>query len=377
MTAGEHLPEVLPAPPAVGTEITPVAGRVSAAPESVPGRRAQAFGVGAVAVVVIPLGFAVWGMRGLEPGAGIAGLVGIAVATAAWLADARTPRRWSGWALLAALSAAYVNLALAPIGLVALVAVIACPLLARLAHKRFTAPGFDLAEIDVEVGFEIYRHQSARLRIERDRAVLALKRMAGGGNVDQAIPLSEVKLAQPGEIVGGDSWPLPGAMAVRLSEGPAVRVVAGKQQWIVNVEDPRLVAAILRRRQSAAWSQRTGPQDLGSWHALRKWATAQTTTFRNGKKSQSYRVFRPIVGFFAGVLGLMLLTMQIAGGGTGPSTWLATAAMLLIGGFFVVSWLRQRTRLGHAELQSLPPNSPPWGDPRPEVSPISGWRPWS
>ncbi|TDD91637.1 hypothetical protein E1202_05680 [Saccharopolyspora karakumensis] len=377
MTAHEHIPEVLPAPPETGTEVAPLAGPPSTAPESVPGRRAQAFGIGAAAVVLIPLGFVVWGMRGLEPGAGIAGLVGIAVATAAWLADARTPRRWGGWALLAALSAAYVNLALAPIGLVALVAVIACPLLARVAHKRFTAAGFDLAEIDVEVGFEIYRHQSARLRIERDRAVLALKRMAGGGHVDQAIALSEVKLVQAGEIVGGDSWPLPGAMAVRLSEGPAVRVVAGKQQWVVNVEDPRLVSAILRRRQSAAWSQRTGPQDLGSWHALRKWATAQTTTFRNGTKSQSYRAFRPIVGFGSGVLGLMLLVMQIAGGGTAPSTWLATAAMLLIGGFFVVGWLRQRTRLGYAELQSLPPNSPSWGDPRPEVAPISGWRPWT
>ena len=377
MTAREHLPEVLPAPPATGTEVTPVAGRASAAPEFVPGRRAQAFALGAAAVVLIPLGFVAWGMRELEVGVGIAGLVGIAVATAAWLADARTPRRWVGWALLAALSAAYVNLALAPIGLVALVAVVVCPLLARVAQKRFTAPGFDLAELDVEVGFEIYRHQSARLRIERDRAVLALGRTAGGGNVDQAIPLAEVSLAQPGEIIGADSWPLPGTTAVRLVEGPAVRLVAGEQQWIVNVEDPRLVAAILRRRQSAAWSQRTGPQDLGSWHALRKWATARTTTFRNAKRSQPYGVFRPLVGFSAGVLGLMLLTTLIAGGGTDPSTWLAAAAMLLIGVFFVVSWLRRCTKLGYAELQSLPPNSPPWGDPRPEVAPISGWRPWS
>ncbi|MEB3368524.1 hypothetical protein [Saccharopolyspora mangrovi] len=376
MTA-QHIPEVLPAPPETGTEVAPVAGRPSTAPESVPGRHVQAFGIGALAVVVIPLGFVLWGVRGLELGTAIAGVVGIAVATAAWLADARTPRRWGGWALLAALSAAYVNLALAPLGLVALVAVVVCPLLARVAHQRFTAPGFDLAERDVEVGFEIYRHQSARLRIERDRAVLSLKRMAGGGHVDQAIPLAEVSSAQPGEIVGGDSWPLPGAMAVRLVEGPAVRVVAGKQQWVVNVEDPRLVGAILRRRQSAAWSQRTGPQDLASWHALRKWATAQTTTFRNGKKSQSYRVFRPLVGVFSGVLGLMLLTMQIAGSGAAPSTWLAAAAMLLIGAFFVVSWLRQRTRLAHAELQSLPPNSPSWGDPRPEVAPLTSWRPWA
>ncbi|TDC95090.1 hypothetical protein E1161_05510 [Saccharopolyspora aridisoli] len=371
MTAGEHLPEVLPAPPATGSEVTPVAGRASAAPESVAGRRAQAFGLGAAAVVLIPLGFVVWGLRELEPGVGIAGLVGVAVATAAWLTDARTPRRWGGWALLAAVSAAYVNLGLAPVGLLALVAVVVCPLLARVAQERFTAPGFDLAELDVEVGFRVYHHQSAWLRIGRDRAVLALGRMAGGGNVDQAIPLAEVSLAQPGEIIGNDSWPLPGAMAVRLVEGPAVRLVAGKQQWVLNVEDPRLVAAILRRRQSAAWSQRTGPQDLGSWHALREWATAQATTFR-----KSYRVFRPIVGFVLGVLGLMLLTMRIAGSGTAPSAWLAAAAMLL-GGSFVVGWLRQRTRLGYAELQSLPPNSPPWGDLRPEVAPTPGWRPWS
>ncbi|RRO14811.1 hypothetical protein EIL87_18950 [Saccharopolyspora rhizosphaerae] len=371
-----HIPEVLPAPPEAGTEVSPVSGRPSSAPESVPSRRVQAFGIGAVALVLVPLALVLWALRGLDLGAVIGGVVGVAVATTGWLADARTPRRWSGWALLAALAGAYVNLALAPVVLVALVAVIACPLLARVAHRRFTAPGFDLAEIDVEVGFEIYRHQPARLRIERDRAVLALGRMAGGGHVHQAIPLAEVRFAQLGEIVGGGSWPLPGAPAIRLSEGPAVRVVAGQQQWIVNVEDPRLVAAILRRRQTAAWSQRTGPQDLDSWHALRKWATAQTTTFRNGKKSQSYRVLRPVVGFGFGVLGLMLLTMQIAGTTT-TGTWPAGAAMLLVGGFFVVSWLRQRTRLHHAELQSLPPNSPPWGDLRPEVAPAPCWRPWS
>lgn len=374
MTA--HIPEVLPAPPEAGTEVRPVGGQQSAVPRSVPGRRLQAFGLGAAAVVVIPLGFVLWAMRGLEIGVGIAGLVGVAVATVAWLVDARTPRRWAGWALLAAFAAAYANLALAPTGLLALVAVVLCPLLARAAHRRFTAPGFDLAERDVEVGFRIYRHQSARLRIGRDRAFLALRRMAGGGHVDQAIPLAEVSLAQPGEIVGDESWPLPGTTAVRLVEGPAVRVVAGKQQWIVNVEDPRLVAAILRRRQTAAWPQRTGPQDLGSWHALRKWAVARTTTFRNGRKTQSYRVFRPVVGFFSSVLGLMMVTMLLAGGGFAPSTWLAALAMLLIGGFFVVSWLRLGARLAFAELQSLPPNSPAWGDPRPEVAPIAGWRPW-
>ncbi|MFC7344276.1 hypothetical protein [Saccharopolyspora griseoalba] len=373
----EHIPEVLPAPPETGNESRQVGGQRSAAPDTVPGRRWQAFALGAAAVVVIPVGFVLWGMRELEVGTGIAGLVGIAVATTAWLTDARTPRRWAGWALLAALSATYVDLGFAPAGLLALVAVVACPLLAAAAHRRFTAPGFDLAEMDVEVGFQIYRHQSASLRIGRDRAVLALKRMAGGGHVDQAVPLSEVSLAQPGEIVGGGSWPLPGTTAVRLVEGPAVRLVAGKQQWIVNVEDPRLVAAILRRRQTAAWSQRTGPQDLRSWHALRKWAVARTTTYRNGRKAQSYRAFRPLVGFFFGVLGLMLLTKLIAGGGSAPSMWLAASAMLLVGASFVISWLRSGARLAFAELQSLPPNSPAWGDPRPEVAPVPGWRPWS
>ncbi|MDI2031531.1 hypothetical protein QFW96_23080 [Saccharopolyspora sp. TS4A08] len=377
MSAQEHIPEVLPAPPETGTETTPVAGKPSAAPEAVPGRVVRAFALGAFAIVVIPLGFVVWSMRELVPGVGIAGVVGVAVATVAWLLDVRTPRRWFGWALLAGFSAAYANLALAPVELLALVAVVVCPLLARTAHERLTAPGFDLAERDVEVGFPIYRHQRAQLRVERDRAVLALGRMAGGGHVDQAIPLAEVSLAQPGEIVGGDAWPLPGATALRLVEGPAVRVVAGQQQWIVNVEDPRLVAAILRRRQSAAWSLRTGPQDLGSWHALRKWATAQNTTFRNGKQSQSYRVFRPLLGFFFGVLGLMLLTMQITGGAATPSAWLAAAAMLLVGAFLVAGWLRQRARLARAELHSLPPNSPKWGDPRPEVAPLPSWRPWA
>lgn len=371
MPTGEHVPEVQPAPPATGSEVRPVAGQRGETLEAVPGRRAQAFGLGVLAVVVIPTAFLLWALRELPGGVAIAGGIGIAVAAAGWLVDARTPRRWVGWSLLAAFVAVFANFGLAPVGLLALVAPVVCPWLARSAYRRYSVPGFDLAEADVEVGFRLDERRSAELRIGRDRAVLALARRHGGGHVDQAIALAEVSLAQPGEISTEDVWPLPGTDGVRLPPGPAVRVVAGRQQWIAPVAEPRLVAAILRRRQTAAWPQRTGPQDLNAWHALRDWATERNTAHRYGRRVHSRTWFRGAVGFVLGALGLMMLPA----GGSGM--WPVAAGAVLVGAVLVISWLRLRRRLEFAELHQLPPRSPSWGDPRAEVAPIPSWRPWA
>jgi hypothetical protein len=375
MPTGEHVPEVQPAPPATGNEVAPIAGQPGEVPDAVPGRRLQAFGLGALAVVLVPAAFLLWSLRAMPAGVAIAGGIGIAVAAAGWLADARTPRRWVGWSLLAAFVAVLANFGLAPAGLLALVAQVVCWWLARSAYRRFSTPGFDLAEADVEVGFRLYERRPAELRIGRDRAVLALARRRGGGHVDQAIALAEVSLAQPGEITAEDVWPLPGADGLRLPPGPAVRVVAGRQQWIVPVAEPRLVAAILRRRQTAAWPQRTGPQDLNAWHALRDWAAERNTAHRYGRRVQSRTWFRGAAGFVLGTLGLMMLTALVADGAA-AGMWPAGVGAVLLGAFLVISWLRLRRRLEFAELNQLPPGSPSWGDPRAGVAPIPSWRPW-
>ncbi|MER7013000.1 hypothetical protein ABT324_16395 [Saccharopolyspora sp. NPDC000359] len=372
MTRREHLPEVLPAPPESGTGAQPVPGTPSAARNSVPGRRPVALASGGLAVVLLPVLTLLLGL-GAVPGFLLVWSAGwIVLAAAGWLLDQRTPRRWPGWALLAAVPPAVVDLVFGvPVGVALLVV---GPVLAWLAQCRCTELALDLAELDVEVAVPV---GTGKLRIGRDRAVLAQSTRSGGGHVDHALPLAELALAQPGEVDADDAWwPLPGGTRVRLRRGPAVRLVAGRQQWVLPVEDPRLVAAIARRRATAAWPQRTGPQTVDAWQALRKWAVARTKTFRSGRQAQAYPAFRALLGFAAAVLGSGLLASAVGRGLTDIGVWIVGAVLLVLGGYFVVAWLRVRKRLKFAELQQLPPHSPTWGDLRPDVAPVLGWRPW-
>ncbi|RKT82338.1 hypothetical protein SAMN05421805_11694 [Saccharopolyspora antimicrobica] len=375
MTQREHLPEVLPAPPDSGTEVRAVPGNPSTAAESVPGRRPVAMVSGGLAVVLLPV-LALLLAAPAAPGFMLIwAAVWIAIAAVCWLLDQRTPRRWPGWALLAVAPPVIADLVFAaPLGLLGLVALVSAPLVARAASRRCTALAADLAELDVET---VLPAGTSRLRIGRDRVVLVRGAVVGGGHVDHALPLAELSLAQPGEITAEEArWPLPGGVDVRLRRGPAVRLVAGNQQWVLPVEDPRLVADIVRRRGTAAWSQRTGPQDLGSWRALREWAVARTTTYRHGGKKQAHPAFRAPVGFLAAMLGTGLLATAAGRALTDPGVWTVGAVAAALGGYFVVAWLRVRKRLEFAELQQLPPHSPPWGDRRPDFAPIPDWRPW-
>lgn len=375
MTQREHLPEVLPAPPESGTEVRAVSGNPSTAAESVPGRRPVAIVLAALGVVLLPV-LALLLALPTAPGFILVwAALWIAIAAVCWLLDLRTPRRWPGWALLSVAPPVVADLAFAaPLGLLGLAALGIAPLVARVASRRRTALASDLAELDVET---VLPAGTSRLRIGRDRVVLVRGVIAGGGHVNHALPLAELALAQPGEITAEEvRWPLPGGVDVRLRGGPAVRLVAGHQQWVLPVEDPRLVADIVRRRATAAWPQRTGPQDLGSWHALRKWAVARTTAYRHGGKKQAHPAFRAPVGFLAAVLGTGLLATAAGRALTDPGVWIAGAVGVALGGYFVVAWLRVRQRLEFAELQQLPPHSPPWGDRRPDVAPIPEWRPW-
>ncbi|MER5393561.1 hypothetical protein [Saccharopolyspora sp. NPDC002686] len=374
MTNREHLAEVLPAPPESGTEVSAVPGKPSAAPEFVPGRRAASLVLGALSVVVLPASGLLLGSAAAPGFSLVWAAVWIGIAAVGWVLDQRTPRRWAGWALLAAVPQAVVDLTFAaPLGLLGLVVLVVAPLVARVAQRRCSALASDLAELDVET---VLPAGSAQLRIGRDRVVLV--RDVPGGSGNHALPLAELALAQPGEIDADEAWwPLPGGVGVRLRRGPAVRLVAGKQQWVLPVEDPKLVAAIVRRRGTAAWSLRTGPQDLPAWQALRKWVFARTTTYRGGPKALANPAFRAPVGFLAAMLGSMLLATAFGRALTDPGLWIVGIAALAIGAYFVVAWLRVRSRLEFAELQQLPPHSPPWGDLRPGIAPIPAWRPWS
>lgn len=170
MTQREHLPEVLPAPPESGAEVRPVAGQGTSAPDTVPGRRVIAFLLAALGIVLLPAGLLALGLSTV-PGYFTGWAAGwIGTAAVVWLVDSRTPRRWPGWALLAAVPQAFVNvLFAAPIGLISLVAVAASPALATLAGRRFAQPAKDLAELDVEIPVPLDALGSGRLLIGRDR----------------------------------------------------------------------------------------------------------------------------------------------------------------------------------------------------------------
>ncbi|MFI0466371.1 hypothetical protein ACH347_20020 [Saccharopolyspora sp. 5N102] len=377
MTQREHVPEVLPAPPASGTAVQPVPASGTTASDAAPRRRATAFLLAALGIVLVPAGLLLLGSSTV-PGYFTGWAAGwIVVAAAAWLADSRTPRRWPGWALLAAVPQAIVNVMFAaPIGLVSLLAVIASPALAVLAHRRLARLAEDLAELDVEIAVPLDAPGSGRLLIGRDRIVL--DRTGSAGRVRQALPLAELAFAQAGEISGesGGWWRLPGGSGIRLRSGPALRLVAGPQQWVVHVADPQLVAAIVRRRATAAWPLRSGPQDLAAWHRLRGWAAARTTTARGGSRAQAYPGFRILLGGVLAVFGSMLLTTAIGRGIGDPALWIIAVVVLGAGAFLAVDWLRVRRRLDQAELHQLPPGSPPWGDLRPDHAPLSEWRPF-
>ncbi|MEV0697568.1 hypothetical protein AB0I53_06560 [Saccharopolyspora sp. NPDC050389] len=377
MTQREHVPEVLPAPPASGTAVQPVPGPETTAPDAVPARRMTAFLLAALGIVLIPTGLLLL-VLSTVPGYFSGWAAGwIVVAAAAWLADFRTPRRWPGWALLAAVPQAIVNvLFAAPIGLISLAAVIASPALAVLARRRFARLAKDLAELDAEIPVPLDALGSESLLIGRDRIVLA--RTGSAGRVRHALPLAELAFAQAGEISGegGGWWPLPGGTGIRLRRGPALRLVAGAQQWVVHVADPQLVAAIVRRRATAAWPLRTGPQDLAAWHRLRGWAAARTTTVRRGSQAQAYPGFRLLLGGALAVLGSMLLTTAIGRDIGDPAPWIIAVIVLGTGVFLAVDWLRVRRRLDQAELHQLPPGSPPWGDLRLDHAPLPEWRPF-
>ncbi|GAA0541136.1 hypothetical protein GCM10011581_37500 [Saccharopolyspora subtropica] len=361
MTRPEQEPEV---PPASGPGVGAVSGAGSTAPDTVPARRTAAFSLGAVGIVLLPGGLLAFAWPAAPGRLLWWAAAWIAIAALLWLVDARTPRRWVGWALLAAVPPAVVAvLAAVPAGLVPLVA---SPILALLADRWFTRPAKDLAERDVEIPVPLDAPGGGRLLIGRDRVVLA-----GAAHVRQALPLAELAFAQAGELRGEEAgwWPLPGGTGVPLRPGPAVRLVAGAQQWMLCVADPQLVAAIVRRRATAAWPLRTGPRDLDAWRQLREWAAAPRRTVRRG-----FPDWQLVVGGVLAVSGTLLLATT--SGHAEPVRWVVAVVASALGGLLASAWFRARRRLDFAELHHLPPGSPAWGEVRLDHAPLPNWRPW-
>ncbi len=384
-----HVPEVLPAPEPSGLAAHPVTGPV-APPRTGPGmavRWSLGFPLALLGIVGVPVGLLLSGgllppETDLERYRLVCCALWTALAAAIWLRSLQQPRYWPVWALTSGLATAII-VAVQGLGLPALLGPIAGVLLTWAGRRVLIRPvGTDLAGSRLEIPV---RGSNFTLLVQRDRIVLKLSAGAGGA-VLQALPLAELTVAQPGRFAGSEVrwWPVPGARWTRLGRGPVLRLVSGRQQWLLPVEDPRELAAVLRARAAAATPCRGAcVLTLVQWHELQTWAARKlTTNRRSGGLKQRTIGFRLVVALPVAFLGTALFSESIARGA--ELGWVAelgwgavvAGALLAIATALVADWIRVRRRLRVAEDNALPPGSPDWGDLRPDHAPLAGWQPW-
>lgn len=359
-----HVPEVLPAPEPTGHRVTAIR-----APEEAPPT-----GPGLTTRWLIAVPLALLGIVGVPvtllviTSAAPVYLAWVGVALVVWLLNLRTPRVWGRVAFLP-VPLTLLSLGIAQAWLPAL-ALLLSPILGRLAGAVFTNwRGTDLGGSKVEVPFA--PRDGGLLFLQAERLVLETR---GGGPqvIPYALRLHDVEVVQAGARVGSEIgwWQFPGGVTTGLPTGPLLRVVAGPQQWVLPMAQPRLLAELIRARAAAASpTSADDPADVDAWHRLRAWAVKQTvgSIMRLGlrKKGIGWRLFAASA---AGTFAWMLLpteVMRIPG---------AACAVLAVG--LLADWARLRPRLRVAEDNPLPPGSPNWGETRSDHAPVEGWQPW-
>ncbi|QGK69496.1 hypothetical protein GIY23_08140 [Allosaccharopolyspora coralli] len=393
--AAGHVPEVLPAPPRTGQRVTATSsGTVPPAGPGMVFRGVLSTLLGGFGVIVAPVvGVLLTRSRAVvdpeapwlsEWVAGF-GALWLTIGFLLWVVSIRVPRRWPWIGLISSVPVALaawfsedglVNDAGTVIVVVALVATV----LARLVWTRRL--GTDLAASASEVPVRLNGQGIGRLLIQRDRIVFDRRKTGAGGHVRHALALADLTLAQPGETAGAEvpTWPLPGGSMLRLRRGPALRLVAGSQQWIVPVLQPDLIAEIVRGRAARARPLGYRAPTVEEWHRLRRWSVSATTAARGRGLGTAQAIGNRLllIAMFPAVFGTMLLTVVFGRGLTGIGTELFVIIVaLLLAVALVVIWYRRRSALILAEDNQLPPGSPSWGDPRPDRAPIPAWRPWS
>jgi hypothetical protein len=285
------------------------------------------------------------------------------------------PRYWPFWALTSGLATAII-VAVHELGLAALLGPIVGVLLTWAGRQVLVRPvGTDLAESRLEIPLRLRGGET--LLVQRDRMLLKVRGGAGGA-VPQALPLADLTLAQLGQFTCSEArfWPFPGAR-LRLWRGPVLRLVSGRQQWLIPVDAPRELATIISRRAAAAPRREIPPLTVTQWHDLQSWAARQLTTSRRKLRLRQRTVgFRLLVAFPAVFLGSSLFGESIARGDDLGSGAVVAGAMLVIAMVSAADWTRVRRRLRVAEDNALPPGSPAWGELRSDHAPLDGWQPW-
>jgi hypothetical protein len=356
-----HVAEVLPAPEPTGPKVhatTAPGGPLPTGP-----------GLSVRWLIAVPLALA--GIAGvplfllLKTSAPIAFAAWIGVAVVVWLLNLRVPRVWGRVATLPVpLTLMWLAVdrqwILAP-------ALLLCPILGRLAGAAFTNwRGTDLGGSAVEVPF---RGLSGDLLfLQKDRLVHESRSKA---HLPYAVWLADIDLIQSGARVGTEIawWQLPGGLRNGVGNSPLLRVVAGRQQWILPTNENRLIAELIGKRAETAAPAPADDLDLAGWYRLRTWAVSKTygSILRFGlrKDGIGWRLFAASI---AGSLAGLLLQYRAA---LIPGLVCAALAVLLL-----ANWARLRPELRRAEHNPLPPGSPDWGETRPDHAPVEGYQPW-
>ena len=379
----EHLPELRPAPDPTGPVAHPVTGPVIQ-PMPGPGmvlRWGLGFPLALLGIVGVPIALLAYGGL-LPPGTGLErarlGCCALWTALAAgiWLRSVRQPRYWPVWALTSGLTTAVVVAVQGP-GWPALLGPIIGVLLTWTGRQILIRPvSADLAGSRLEIPMRL--PGGATLLVQRDRMLLKVPG-GGGGAVPQALPLEQLTLVQLGQFAGDEArfWPFPGAR-MRIGRGPVLRLVSGPQQWLIPVQAPHELAAIIRERAGATPARDTpAALTVTQWYELRTWAAQQLTKDpRAGGLRQRTVGFRLAIALPAAFLGTALISESIGRGAEVGSGAAVAGALLVVAMISAGDWIRVRRRLRVAEDNALPPGSPAWGELRADHVPLDGWQPW-
>ncbi|GLZ31392.1 hypothetical protein Lesp02_35800 [Lentzea sp. NBRC 105346] len=349
-----HVAEVGTPPPSTGERTTPVQGpATSNAGPSLAVRWLVGATLALTGTVVLPaialvVAHVPWIVLGWV---GIAGVV--------WVLNRNVPRVWGRVALLSVPLSVFWLLGKHAYIWIPVLAL--CPVLGYLGGRMFRL-GAGLGK-NVEVRVPL--RDGASLYVQRDRLLYKLNKSKHGGVHPQALWLGDLTLVQPGSAQDLQAWPIPGGVKMPVGASPMLRLVAPPQQWILPVNEASELAELIKSRQGVP--SHPTPLSIQEWRELRSWAALRTTGTDRGNYKTVGIGWRLFVAAVAGNFGWMFLSTKL---------WPGAAFALGLAVVLPANWWRVRERMRVAEHNVLPPDSPDWGETRPDHAPIPGWQPY-
>ncbi len=219
------------------------------------------------------------------------------------------------------------------------------------------------------------RGVGARLCLEPDRITVEHGQRVAASTGRVAVPLGRVTRVQSGHLTRSSTWILPDGGRIPLTPGPAVRLLAEEQQWVLPVRDPhRVAAAVATRVRARAEHGDTGPEPMPDhqWREVRR-------AVRTERTARPRRLIRGVGGLLLGwLLGGALTVAAVVAPvvtDTYEFSWVATLFVGVPTLLAFAVWRITRTDFRLAELHPVPAGTGPWGETRPDRAPVPGWQP--